>query len=84
MKVEMIGKIEEIYMVGLQVNIIKIMEMVIEKGIVVDDEIVVMEKVVRRRNKGMGKREEEVIGKKEVLLEVIEKKIKIDEVLVKI
>lgn len=84
MKEEMIGKIEEIYMVGLQVNIIKIMEMVIEKGIVVDDEIVVMEKVVRRRNKGMGKREEEVIGKKEVLLEVIEKKIKIDEVLVKI
>ena len=69
--VALIGTVAAIYLVGFSINILTLLALVLATGIVVDDAIVVLENIVRRRNEGMGPRAAAVLGAKEVFFAVI-------------
>ncbi len=69
--VALIGTIAAIYLVGFSVNILTLLALVLATGLVVDDAIVVLENIVRRRNEGMGPRAAAVLGTQEVFFAVI-------------
>jgi HAE1 family hydrophobic/amphiphilic exporter-1 len=69
--VALIGTIAAIYMVGFSVNILTLLALVLATGLVVDDAIVVLENIVRRRNEGMGARAAAVLGTREVFFAVL-------------
>ncbi|MBZ9677479.1 efflux RND transporter permease subunit [Mesorhizobium sp. ES1-1] len=71
MPVAMIGTIAAIYVAGFSVNILTLLALVLATGLVVDDAIVVLENIVRRRNEGMGPRAAAVLGAQEVFFAVI-------------
>jgi HAE1 family hydrophobic/amphiphilic exporter-1 len=71
MPVAMIGTIAAIYLAGFSVNILTLLALVLATGLVVDDAIVVLENIVRRRNEGMGPRAAAVLGAREVFFAVI-------------
>ncbi|MCF6124050.1 efflux RND transporter permease subunit [Mesorhizobium sp. M7A.F.Ca.CA.001.07.2.1] len=71
MPVAMIGTIAAIYLAGFSVNILTLLALVLATGLVVDDAIVVLENIVRRRNEGMGPRAAAVLGAQEVFFAVI-------------
>jgi HAE1 family hydrophobic/amphiphilic exporter-1 len=71
MPVALIGTIAAIYLVGFSVNILTLLALVLATGLVVDDAIVVLENIVRRRNEGMGARAAAVLGTEEVFFAVI-------------
>ncbi|MBX4377922.1 efflux RND transporter permease subunit, partial [Mycobacterium tuberculosis] len=54
MPVALIGTISAIYLAGFSINILTLLALVLATGLVVDDAIVVLENIVRRRNQGMG------------------------------
>ncbi len=62
MPVALIGTLAAIYMVGFSINILTILAIVLATGLVVDDAIVVLENIVRRRSEGMGPRAAAVLG----------------------
>ena len=62
MPVAMIGTIAAIYLAGFSVNILTLLALVLATGLVVDDAIVVLENIVRRRNEGIGPRAAAVLG----------------------
>ena len=53
------------------INILTLLALVLATGLVVDDAIVVLENIVRRRNEGMGPRAAAVLGTQEVFFAVI-------------
>ncbi|GAB5505384.1 MAG: efflux RND transporter permease subunit [Rhizobiaceae bacterium] len=69
--VALVGTIAAIYLVGFSINILTLLALVLATGIVVDDAIVVLENIVRRRNEGMGPRAAAVLGAREVFFAVI-------------
>jgi HAE1 family hydrophobic/amphiphilic exporter-1 len=69
--VALIGTIAAIYLVGFSVNILTLLALVLATGLVVDDAIVVLENIVRRRNEGMGPRAAAVLGAQEVFFAVV-------------
>ncbi len=71
MPVALIGTIIAIYMVGFSINILTLLAIVLATGLVVDDAIVVLENIVRRRAEGMGPRAAAVLGTQEVFFAVI-------------
>ena len=71
MPVAMIGTIAAIYLAGFSINILTLLALVLATGLVVDDAIVVLENIVRRRNEGMGPRAAAVLGTREVFFAVI-------------
>ncbi len=71
MPVAMIGTIAAIYLAGFSVNILTLLALVLATGLVVDDAIVVLENIVRRRNEGIGPRAAAVLGTNEVFFAVI-------------
>jgi len=71
MPVALIGTIAAIYMAGFSLNILTLLALVLATGLVVDDAIVVLENIVRRRNEGMGPRAAAVLGAQEVFFAVI-------------
>ena len=71
MPVALIGTIAAIYLAGFSVNILTLLALVLATGLVVDDAIVVLENIVRRRNEGMGPRAAAVLGTREVFFAVI-------------
>ncbi|RWY87216.1 efflux RND transporter permease subunit [Rhizobium leguminosarum] len=71
MPVALIGTLAAIYMVGFSVNILTLLAIVLATGLVVDDAIVVLENIVRRRAEGMGPRAAAVLGTREVFFAVI-------------
>ncbi|RCS24727.1 AcrB/AcrD/AcrF family protein [Phyllobacterium salinisoli] len=71
MPVALIGTIAAIYLTGFSVNILTLLALVLATGLVVDDAIVVLENIVRRRNQGMGPRAAAVLGTQEVFFAVI-------------
>ena len=62
MPVALIGTIAAIYLAGFSINILTLLALVLATGLVVDDAIVVLENIVRRRNEGMGPRAAAVLG----------------------
>ncbi|RKE84349.1 efflux RND transporter permease subunit [Rhizobium sp. AG855] len=71
MPVALIGTLAAIYMVGFSINILTLLAIVLATGLVVDDAIVVLENIVRRRSEGMGPRAAAVLGTQEVFFAVL-------------
>lgn len=71
MPVALIGTLAAVYLAGFSLNILTLLALVLATGLVVDDAIVVLENVVRRRNEGMGPRAAAVLGTQEVFFAVI-------------
>ena len=71
MPVALIGTIAAIYLAGFSVNILTLLALVLATGLVVDDAIVVLENIVRRRNEGMGARAAAVHGTREVFFAIL-------------
>ncbi|WP_273725959.1 efflux RND transporter permease subunit [Brucella gallinifaecis] len=71
MPVALIGTFAAIYLTGFSVNILTLLALVLATGLVVDDAIVVLENIVRRRNQGMGPRAAAVLGTQEVFFAVV-------------
>lgn len=69
--VALTGAFAAIWMAGFSVNILTLLALVLATGMVVDDAIVVLENIVRKRNEGMGARAAAVIGTREVFFAVI-------------
>ncbi|WP_019956012.1 efflux RND transporter permease subunit [Yoonia vestfoldensis] len=69
--VALIGTVAAIYLVGFSVNILTLLALVLATGMVVDDAIVVLENIVRRRAEGMGPRAAAVLGTQEVFFAVV-------------
>ncbi len=67
----MIGTLAAIYLVGFSVNILTLLALVLATGMVVDDAIVVLENIVRRRAEGMGPRAAAVLGTQQVFFAVV-------------
>ncbi len=71
MPVALIGTIAGIYIFGFSLNILTLLALVIATGIVVDDAIVVLENITRRRAMGLGPRAAAVLGTEEVFFAVV-------------
>lgn len=71
MPVALIGTLAALYMVGFSVNILTLLAIVLATGLVVDDAIVVLENIVRRRAEKIGPRAAAVLGTREVFFAVI-------------
>lgn len=71
MPVALIGTLVAIYLVGFSLNILTLLAIVLATGLVVDDAIVVLENIVRRRAEGMGPRAAAVLGTQEVFFAVL-------------
>ncbi|WP_041375394.1 efflux RND transporter permease subunit [Polymorphum gilvum] len=71
MPVALIGTLAAIYLAGFSINILTLLALVLATGLVVDDAIVVLENIVRRRNEGIGPRAAAVLGTDEVFFAVI-------------
>ncbi len=71
MPVALIGTVAAIWMVGFSINILTLLALVLATGLVVDDAIVVLENIVRRRSQGMGPRAAAVLGTRQVFFAVI-------------
>ena len=69
--VALIGTFAAIYLMGFSINILTLLALVLATGMVVDDAIVVLENIVRKRNEGLGIRAAAVIGTSEVFFAVI-------------
>ncbi len=69
--VALIGTLAALYLVGFSVNILTLLALVLATGLVVDDAIVVLENIVRRRGEGMGPRAAAVLGTRQVFFAVI-------------
>lgn len=69
--VALIGSVAAIYLAGFSINILTLLAFVLATGLVVDDAIVVLENIVRRRNEGMGPRAAAVLGTQEVFFAVL-------------
>ena len=69
--VALIGTLAAIYLVGFSINILTLLALVLATGLVVDDAIVVLENIVRRRGQGMGPRAAAVLGTQQVFFAVV-------------
>ncbi len=71
MPIALVGTCAAIYLAGFSINILTLLAIVLATGLVVDDAIVVLENIVRRRGEGMGPRAAAVLGTLEVFFAVI-------------
>ena len=69
--VALVGTLAAVYLVGFSVNILTLLALVLATGMVVDDAIVVLENIVRRRAEGMGPRAAAVLGTQQVFFAVV-------------
>lgn len=69
--IALVGTLAGIYLVGFSINILTLLALVLATGMVVDDAIVVLENIVRRRADGMGPRAAAVLGTREVFFAVV-------------
>lgn len=69
--VALVGTLAAIYITGFSINILTLLALVLATGMVVDDTIVVLENVVRKRNQGMGLRAAAVLGVQQVFFAVV-------------
>ena len=69
--VALLGTVAAIWAVGFSINIMTLLAFVLATGLVVDDAIVVLENIVRRRSDGTGPRAAAVIGTQQVFFAVV-------------
>ncbi|MBB4002470.1 efflux RND transporter permease subunit [Aurantimonas endophytica] len=71
MPIALIGVMAFIYLVGFSINILTLLALVLATGMVVDDAIIVLENIVRRRDMGAKPKAAAVLGTREVFFAVI-------------
>ncbi|KKB09296.1 efflux RND transporter permease subunit [Devosia chinhatensis] len=71
MPVALLGAVAGMYLAGFSLNIITMLALVLATGLVVDDAIVVLENIVRRKHMGAGPRAAAVLGTQEVFFAVV-------------
>ncbi|PKR87185.1 multidrug transporter AcrB [Pleomorphomonas diazotrophica] len=69
--VSLIGTLAAMWLIGFSINIVTLLALVLATGLVVDDAIVVLENIVRRRHMGMRPRAAAVLGTEEVFFAVL-------------
>ncbi|MGB5347605.1 MAG: efflux RND transporter permease subunit, partial [Woeseia sp.] len=69
--VALIGTIAAIWLFGFSINILTLLALVLATGLVVDDAIVVLENIQRRRSQGLGMRAAAVLGTRQVFFAVV-------------
>ena len=69
--IALVGTVAAVYLVGFSINILTLLALVLATGMVVDDAIVVLENIVRRRAQGMGARAAAVLGTRQVFFAVV-------------
>ncbi|XOV88155.1 MAG: efflux RND transporter permease subunit [Pseudomonadota bacterium] len=69
--VALIGTVAAIWALGFSINILTLLALVLATGLVVDDAIVVLENIQRRRAQGLGARAAAVLGTRQVFFAVI-------------
>lgn len=69
--VALIGTVASIWLMGFSINILTLLAIVLATGLVVDDAIVVLENIQRRRSLGLGPRAAAVLGTRQVFFAVI-------------
>lgn len=69
--VSLIGTLAAIWLMGFSVNILTLLALVLATGLIVDDAIVVLENIQRRRSEGLAARAAAVLGTREVFFAVI-------------
>lgn len=69
--VALVGTVAAIWIAGFSINTITLLALVLATGLVVDDAIVVVENIVRKRREGMGRRAAAVAGAGEVFFAVL-------------
>ncbi|MGH8663377.1 MAG: efflux RND transporter permease subunit [Burkholderiales bacterium] len=69
--VSLIGTLAAIWILGYSLNLLTLLALVLACGLVVDDTIVVLENIQRRRGQGLGPRAGAVLGTREVFFAVM-------------
>jgi len=69
--ISLIGTVAGIWAMGFSINLVTLLALVLATGLVVDDAIVVLENVQRRRAQGLGARAAAVLGARQVFFAVI-------------
>ena len=69
--VALIGAVAGIWALGFSINLITLLALVLATGLVVDDAVVVLENIQRKRAEGLGPRAAAVIGTREVIFAVL-------------
>ncbi|HZD53342.1 MAG TPA: efflux RND transporter permease subunit, partial [Woeseiaceae bacterium] len=69
--VSLIGTVASIWLFGFSINILTLLALVLATGLVVDDAIVVLENIQRRRAQGLGARAAAVLGTRQVFFAVV-------------
>jgi hydrophobe/amphiphile efflux-1 (HAE1) family protein len=69
--VSLIGTVAAIWLFGFSINILTLLALVLATGLVVDDAIVVLENIQRRRGQGLGARAAAVLGTRQVFFAVV-------------
>ena len=69
--VALCGTVAAIWLMGFSINILTLLAIVLATGLVVDDAIVVLENIQRRRSQGLGPRAAAVLGTRQVFFAVI-------------
>ncbi len=68
--IALIGTLAAIWLMGFSVNLLTLLALLLATGLVVDDSIVVLENIQRRRAQGLGPRAAAVLGTREVFFAI--------------
>jgi hydrophobe/amphiphile efflux-1 (HAE1) family protein len=69
--VALLGTVAGIWVMGFSINILTLLALVLATGLIVDDSIIVLENVQRRRHGGLGARAAAVLGTRQVFFAVV-------------
>ncbi|EED33549.1 RND transporter, HAE1/HME family, permease protein [gamma proteobacterium NOR5-3] len=69
--VSLLGTVGAIWILGFSINILTLLALVLATGLIVDDAIVVLENIQRRRQQGLGANAAAVLGTRQVFFAVI-------------
>nr|WP_221237060.1 efflux RND transporter permease subunit [Roseospira goensis] len=69
--IALVGTVSAIWLLGFSINILTLLALVLATGMIVDDSIVVLENVQRRKAQGLGSRAAAVLGTRQVFFAVV-------------
>ncbi|WP_420562102.1 efflux RND transporter permease subunit [Thalassobaculum sp.] len=69
--IALIGSVAAIWLLGFSINILTLLALVLATGLIVDDSIVVLENIQRRRGQSLGARAAAVLGSRQVFFAVL-------------
>jgi hydrophobe/amphiphile efflux-1 (HAE1) family protein len=69
--VALVGTLAAVWLLGFSLNLLTLLALLLATGLVVDDSIVVLENIQRRRGHGLGARAAAVLGTREVFFAIV-------------